>query len=154
MPATGSAFSHHAYVRWGDLDGNAHMSNKAYLALCGDVRMQYFGAHGFPVDQFAAQRVGPVVRRDEIDYFRELHMHDPIEITLELVGVAPDGSRMIVRNRFLRADGALAATVTSHVGWLDLDKRKLRVPPTALHAALQAMPRADDFRDLESSIKR
>lgn len=54
---------------WGDMDFNAHMRNTAYLDKSADVRMMYFAAHGFPMSQFARLQLGPVVMRDQIDYF-------------------------------------------------------------------------------------
>ena len=39
-----------------------------------------------------------------------------------------------------KADGRVAATVTVDGAWLDLDRRKLAVPPPDLAAAFAAMP--------------
>ena len=58
-----------------------------------------------------------------------------------------------VRNDFFRADGQLAAKVTSTGGFLDLDARKLVAPPIEILTTYQAMPRADDYEDLPSSLK-
>ncbi|GAC1367540.1 MAG: hypothetical protein NVSMB30_02010 [Hymenobacter sp.] len=40
-----------------------------------------------------------------------------------------------------KADDRVAATVTVDGAWLDLDRRKLTVPPAELVAAFGAMPR-------------
>jgi acyl-CoA thioester hydrolase len=45
----------------------------------------------------------------------------------------------------------MAARVTSTGGWLDLEARKLIVPPESLLQALLAMPRSDDFETLPMS---
>jgi acyl-CoA thioester hydrolase len=65
-------FAKQFHVRWGDMDFNAHMSNTAYLDVSADVRMMYFQEHGFPMREFERLRVGPVITRDELEYFREL----------------------------------------------------------------------------------
>ena len=44
----------------------------AYLNKCVDARMGFFKQNGFPVTEFAKRRIGPVVRRDELEYFREV----------------------------------------------------------------------------------
>jgi acyl-CoA thioester hydrolase len=100
---------------WADMDFNAHMRNTAYLDKSADVRMMYFAAHGFPRSGFARLQLGPVVMRDQIDYFRECRLLDQITVTLALAGLSEDASRMMLRNEFFR-DGVLCARVTSTAG--------------------------------------
>lgn len=139
-------------VRWADLDANAHMANTAYLDVCVDVRMGFFEEHGFSRSEFARRQIGPVVQRDEVDYARELRLGDRFEVDLELVAAAVDGSRFVLRNTFYRADAKVAARVASHGGWLHLVARRLVAPPSDLLTALMAMPRADCFGALDSSV--
>ena len=138
---------------WGDMDFNSHMGNTAYLDKAADIRMMFFSEHGFPVSEFARLRLGPVIQKDEIEYFREVNLLDELTITFESAGLSADGSRFIIRNEFFRADGKLIARVTSTGGWLDLSIRKLVVPPTALLEAMQELHRTDDFQELPTSIK-
>jgi len=147
-------FSVASVAGWADMDANAHMANFAYLTKCVDARMSFFKQHGFPVTEFAKRRIGPVVRRDELEYFREVALLEPITVTLEIAGMAPDGSRFRLRNEVLNGDGKLAARITSEGGWLDLAKRRLIVPPADLLEALSAMPQAVEFERLPSSIRK
>ena len=64
-----------------------------------------------------------------------------------------DGSRFSLKNELWREDGKLLARVTTTGGWLDLNTRKLIVPPKELLAALRLLSKADDFQVLASSIK-
>jgi acyl-CoA thioester hydrolase len=139
---------------WGDMDFNAHMRNTAYLDTAVDVRLMYFAENGFASSEFERLRLGPVVRRDELEYFREFHLLDPVTITLELAGISPDGSRFRLRNDFLRQDGTLAARLTSTGGWLDLAQRRLVVPPEAITDLLKALPRTQDYEELPPLQKR
>ena len=149
------AFAISTMAGWADMDANAHMANFAYLTKCVDARMSFFKQHGFPVTEFAKRQIGPVVRRDELEYFREIALLEPITVTLELAGMAPDGSRFRLRNEILTGgDGKLAARITSEGGWLDLVKRKLIAPPADLFEALSAMPQAVEFERLPSSIRK
>ena len=140
------------HVRWGDMDFNAHMANTAYLDMSADVRMMYFDEHGFSMREFERRRIGPVVMRDELEYFRELRLLEPVEVTLALAGLSQDASRFIIRNEFFRGDGKLAARVTTFAGWLDLSKRKLTAPPEELFRLLNDLTRTDDFKELPSSL--
>ncbi|MBT8766092.1 acyl-CoA thioesterase [Metapseudomonas boanensis] len=137
---------------WGDMDFNSHMRNTAYLDKSADVRMMYFADCGFPMSEFRRLRLGPVVMKDELEYFRECHLLDDLDITMSAAGLSPDGSRMLLRNEFFR-QGILAARVTSTVGWFDLEQRKLVKPTAKLLEALQALDRTDDFRELPSSSR-
>lgn len=138
---------------WGDMDFNSHMRNTAYLDKSADMRMLFFAAHGFSADTFAQRRFGPVVRKDEIDYFREFGLLEEIRGSLMIAGLSEDGSRFRMRNEFHRGDGQLAARVNSLGGWLDLGQRRLIAPPAELLAALRELPRTDDFEVLPSSLK-
>jgi acyl-CoA thioester hydrolase len=141
------------HVRWNEADANGHMRNSAYLDMASDVRMMYFRDNNFTAKDFERLRVGPVVMRDEIEYFREMRLMDPIDVTLEMAGMAPDGSRFRIRNCYFRQDGKISVTITSTVGWLNLDARRLIIPSEALFAALKNIARTDDFVSLPSSVK-
>ena len=86
-------FSIAATAGWADMDANAHMANFAYLNKCVDARMGFFKQHGFPVTEFAKRRIGPVVRRDELEYHREVGLLEPITVTL----ASPDTSERLCR---------------------------------------------------------
>jgi acyl-CoA thioester hydrolase len=146
-------FTRRLFAGWGDMDFNAHMKNTAYLDKSADVRMMYFAANGFPMEEFARRRFGPVVMKDEVEYFREVTLLQAIDVSLAVAGLSADGSRMVLRNEFRREDGKTCVKVTSTAGWLDLDARKLMVPPEGLLAALRALDRTEDFRELPSSIR-
>jgi acyl-CoA thioester hydrolase len=147
-------FSRTFHVRWGDMDFNAHMRNTAYLDTAVDVRLMYFAENGFPSSEFERLRLGPVVRKDELEYFREFRLLEPVTVTLEIAGISPDGSRFHLRNDFLRPDGFLAARLTTTGGWLDLAQRKLVVPPEAIAKMLSALQRTEDFEEMAPLQKR
>jgi acyl-CoA thioester hydrolase len=151
---TGGGFSIASFAAWADMDANAHMANVAYLSKCVDARMSFFKQQGFPVGEFARRRIGPVVRRDELEYFREVGLLEPVTVTLALAGMAADGSRFRLVNEILNGDGKLAARIRSEGGWLDLAARKLIAPPADLLAALSAMPHTAEFEHLPSSIRK
>jgi acyl-CoA thioester hydrolase len=149
------SFERPFHVAWNHLDANGHMANTAYLDICVDVRFMYFTERGFPPAEFARLRLGPVVRRDEVDYYRELRLLQPIVVNLSLAGLSEDASRFRIRNEIRRGgDGELAARVTSLGGWFDLAARKLVAPPDTLAEALRSLDRTEDFTPLESSVRK
>ena len=146
-------FARTFYVGWGDLDSNAHMKSTAYLEKAVDVRMMFFESAGFSVRELEERRLGPVVQRDEIEYFRELRLLETVRITLAIAGLSADGSRFSLRSEFYRDDGKLAAKLTSTGGWLDLAARRLTRPPEDMAGALRALLQTEDFAVMPSSIK-
>jgi acyl-CoA thioester hydrolase len=129
---------------WGDMDFNSHMRNTAYLDKAADLRMMFFSENRFPMSQFMALKIGPVIMKDEVEYYKEVGLLEPLRVTLAMAALSEDGSRFTLRNEFYRADGKLAARVTSVGGWLDLGARRLVPPPEKLLAALRTLPRAPE----------
>jgi acyl-CoA thioester hydrolase len=137
---------------WRDMDYNSHMANTAYLDRAADVRMTYFSENGFSADDMLRMRIGPVIMKDEVEYYREVKLLQEVRVGLAIAGLAPDGSRFMIRNEFTHLDGQRCAVVMSTGGWLDLGARKLVAPPDALRTALEALPRVAGFRELRSSV--
>jgi acyl-CoA thioester hydrolase len=73
---------------WGDMDFNSHMANTAYLNRAADVRMLYFAEHGFAVADMMRMKIGPVIMKDEIEYFREVQLLQELRVSLALAGLA------------------------------------------------------------------
>lgn len=141
------------YAGWADMDFNAHMKNTAYLDKAADVRQMFLIDHGFPMEEFLRLRIGPVVKKDEVEYYNEVGLQQQITVTYALAGHAPDGSRFLLRHEIFRPDGKLSARVTSAGGWLNLAERKLMAPPPALLSAMNALEKTSDYIDLPSSMK-
>ena len=132
-------------TRWGEMDQNGHMRNVAYLDLSANCRMEFFDANGYTLMDFFGAGFGPIVLKDEIEYRAEVRLAEEITITNELAGMNEEGSRFIFRNRFVRADGKLAASVSSLVMFLDLATRKKMAPPEKLFSAILSMNKSEDY---------
>ena len=141
------------YAGWADMDFNSHMKNTAYLDKAADVRQLFLAENGFPVEEFVRLRIGPVIMKDEVEYFKEVGLQQQITVTYALAGHALDGSRFLLRHEIFRPDGKLSARVTSAGGWLNLAERKLVVPPPTLLSAMNLLEKTSDFVVLPSSMK-
>jgi acyl-CoA thioester hydrolase len=114
----------------------------------------YFAENGFTAEDMLRMRIGPVVMKDEIEYFREVKLLQEIRVSFACAGLAPDGSRFMIRNEFAHTDGKRCAVVNSTGGWLDLNTRKLVAPPEPLKLAMEALAKVEGFRELRSSVTR
>ena len=95
------------FAGWGDMDFNSHMRNTAYLDRSADVRMMFFSEHGFPMSEFVSRRIGPVIMKETLEYFREVALLEPIKITLSVAALADDGSRFEIVNELFGRDRAV-----------------------------------------------
>lgn len=138
---------------WSDMDFNRHMGNAAYLDLCTTVRMMHFAEQGVAMADFQRLEVGPVVFRDELEYFREVHLLEQLSVGLILLASSEDGSHFRLRNEIWKADGTRAATVASTGAWMNVAARKLVIPPDPIRRALAALPHAEAFEVLPSRVK-
>jgi acyl-CoA thioester hydrolase len=146
--AFGNRYAKEFIAGWGAMDFNGHLANTAYLNLAADARMAFFAEHGFPPTEFRRLAIGPVVKKDEIEYFREINLHDTVTVTYAVLAMSPDGARFILENEIWSPKGERAAVVRSTGGWLDLRARKLIAPPPALLAVLEQVPQAPGFNVL------
>lgn len=107
------------YAGWGDMDFNSHMRNTAYLDKTADVRQMHLAEHGFPVEEFSRLRIGPVVMRDEIEYFNEVKLQEKITIAYLLAGHAPDGSRFLLRHEISDPmESSAPGSPVPEAGWI------------------------------------
>ena len=139
-------------VGWRDLDANAHMANTAYLDKSVDVRIAYMSSCGITMAELRRRQVGPFAMKDELEYRREFGLQDTVRATLEVAGLADDGSRWRLRNAFFRGDD-LAAEVRTLGAWVDLTQRKLIAPEADLRDVWRSLGRTDDFEVLPSLVR-
>lgn len=149
----GDRYAREFLAGWGAMDFNGHMANTAYLDLAADARMSFFSEHGFPPGEFRKLAIGPVIRKEELEYFREIGLHDTVTVTCAMVAMSADGARFVIGNEIWSPAGERAATVRSTGGWLDLRARKLVAPPPALLEALQQLPRVPGFVELAAGLR-
>jgi len=79
---SGPRYTKEYLAGWGTMDFNGHMGNTAYLNLAADVRMAFFADHGFSPGEFRRLAIGPVVKKEEIEYFREIGLHEKVTVTM------------------------------------------------------------------------
>lgn len=148
MPPPAWVYAKEFHAGWGTMDFNGHLANTAYLDLAADVRLAFFAEHGFPPAEFRRLAVGPVMQKDELEYFREVGLHETVIVTYAVLAMSADGSRFVVENEIWLSGGERAGRVRSTGGWLDLGARRLVPPPPELLAAFREAPRAPDFAEL------
>ena len=130
-------------VRWSDCDANQHMRHSAYADFCAHTRVGYMIKIGMTQEWLKAEELGPVLFKEETEYFRELFMGEMVEVTVE-VG-EPTGSAKSVQliNNVYRQNGELAARHKAVFGWFSMKERKVVELPDIVqrHMLAQQMER-------------
>jgi acyl-CoA thioester hydrolase len=137
-------------VRWADLDPNRHLRHSAYPDYATHIRFSYLVDHGYHPSRFAELNYGPVILKETTTFLKEVGPGERITMDFRMSGMARDCSRFRMNHRAHRSDGVLAAVVEVEGAWMDLATRKLRPPEPALAELLGALPRTDDFEELQS----
>jgi acyl-CoA thioester hydrolase len=149
----GPIFEKQFEAGWRDVDANGHVANTSYIEYAVDMRVAFFASCGFPPENFLKFGLGPVIKSDFVEYFRELLMLEKFLVTIENGGVSEDGSRFRVVNNIYKNGQIQAARITSIGGWLNLKERRLIEPPDVIKDAWHSLPKTEDFAVLKSSIR-
>ena len=134
-------------VLWADLDPNAHMRHSAYNDYAAQARVGFLAEHGFTLEHFQKLRLGPILFREDTRFLREIRANERISVTTEATGQSPNRKHWRIRHCIFRADGELACVIDCQGAWFDLAARKVVPAPPELEAAMQQMPRAEDYAE-------
>ena len=133
-------------VRWSDLDPNFHVRHSVYYDWGAFCRIEFFNQYGLSDLAMREHNIGPILFREECIFRREIRMDDDLFISLEMKQARKDFSRWSIQHRILKGEGELAATITVDGAWLDLQRRKLTVPPPVVVDVYDKMPKAEGFQ--------
>ncbi|HEY3682863.1 MAG TPA: acyl-CoA thioesterase [Streptosporangiaceae bacterium] len=125
-------------VRGYELDTQGHLNGAVYWQYGDHARWACLSAAGVDVDALIADGIGPVTLETTVRFHRELRRGDAVDVTCAFVWGA--GKTFEVRQEIRRADGTLAAELTSVGGLLDLESRRLLPDPGARWSARAAAP--------------
>ena len=141
-------------IRWADIDQNRHLRHSAYADYGAHVRVSFLAEHGFSMSRLAEIGIGPVLFREELLYFKEIHAEETVSMDFRVGGIADDGSRWRLVHELSRADGETAARITVEGAWLDLARRRLMAPPDELGMLFARLPHTDGFETLKALGRR
>lgn len=125
-------------VRGYELDTQGHLNWAEYLHYAEHARWEFLAAAGIGQAALLATGIGPVVLDTHITFKRELRGGDEVDVSCAFSWGGRKTYEII--QDFTRADGALAATLTSKAGFLDLAERHLISDPAKHIRALATNP--------------
>ena len=132
-------------VIWSQVDANGHMRHSAYADIAAHARVVALEESGLSLKKFHEWHIGPVLLKEELVYFREVHLNDELRVTCELQHTNEDVSRWTIFQEIYRSDGIRAATVTVHGTWIDTQKRKMTGLQGQALEYFNKLPKSIDF---------
>jgi acyl-CoA thioester hydrolase len=142
-------------VIWADMDPNQHMRHTSYSQYAAHARISFFNEMGYPLTKLAQMGLGAVLLREQSTYVRELHMHEKIIISVELLKSTEDYSRYTIVQNISKENGKTAAKVIIDGTWIDMQSRKAIQPPSeVIEAVINKLPLHKDFEWVSSEYYR
>lgn len=135
-------------TKWSDFDPNRHMRHTAYNEYAAEVRIRYFASQNFSIEEFTKFTVGPILFEESTSFRKEIHLGENITVNLKLSGLSENNERWKITHEVFNEAGKLSAIIKVYGAWIDLEKRKLTIPPReADHLFLNA-EKTDDFEEI------
>jgi len=132
-------------VIWAQIDANRHLRHSAYADLCAQARSNLLNQAGLSLDKFSTREIGPILFREELNYYREVKMDEFVKVTVELTRYNPVNSRFSFRHVIYKDNGTKCAVVNVDGAWMDLKLRKLTAVPDDWKVILSSLPRSVDY---------
>ena len=132
-------------TKWADVDPNRHMRHTAYNDYAAEVRVRYFAKNNFSIDEFTRHNLGPILFKEETSFRKEIHLGENITVNLKLQGLSENNERWKLVHEVYNEAGKLSAIIKVYGAWIDLTKRKLRIPPIETKAMFAFAEKSEDF---------
>lgn len=141
-----STFTLPIQLRWSDIDQNRHLRHSVYYDYGALMRMTFLSERGLTTAKLEELKIGPILFREEAIFKREIKLEDKITLDVALLKATQDYGRWSMRHNVTKADGTLAAIINIDGAWIDLEKRRLAVPPALIRSIFEDFPRAEEFQ--------
>ena len=134
-----SVFENEINIRWADCDPNRHVRHSAYYDFGAHNRIRYFAEIGFGSETMNELKIGPILFKEECTFIKEISIDDTIRICLFKGDITEDGRKWVLHHEIFNSKNDKCAHITVFGAWLNLDVRKLTVPPQKLADGLQRL---------------
>jgi acyl-CoA thioester hydrolase len=149
------SYSKEIEVIWADMDPNQHMRHTSYSQYAAHARISFFNEMGYSLTKLAQMGLGAVLLREQSTYVREVHMHEKISISVELLNSTEDFSRYTIIQTLTKENGKTAAKVIIDGTWIDMQSRRVIQPPReVIEAVINKLPTHKDFEWVSSDYYR
>ncbi|UAM98697.1 thioesterase family protein [Polaribacter litorisediminis] len=135
-------------TKWSDFDPNRHMRHTAYNEYAAEVRVRYFAAQNFSINEFTKHNLGPILFTEETSFRKEIHLGENITVNIKLSGLSANSERWKITHEVFNEAGKLSAVIKVYGAWIDLTKRKLTVPPKEAKNLFLHTEKTENFEEI------
>lgn len=135
-------------TKWSDFDPNRHMRHTAYNEYAAEVRIRYFSAKKFSINEFTKHNIGPILFEEYTSFRKEIHLGENIIVNLKLSGLSKNNERWKITHEVFNEAGNLSAIIKVYGAWIDLTQRKLTTPPQEAQHLFINTEKTDDFKEI------
>jgi len=132
-------------VIWADMDPNRHMRHSVYNDYAAQTRVAMFKDFGLSMQKISTMGLGPILFREETKFLKEIALSEEISVSCQLQKMRKDGSRWTFLHEIVKQNGTKAAQIIVDGAWLNLDTRKIGIPPKELLEISNQFPRSNNF---------
>ncbi|WP_103905767.1 acyl-CoA thioesterase [Sphingobacterium lactis] len=127
------------------MDANVHLRHSAYADFCAQARSNMLNKMGLSLEEFNRRKIGPILFREELSYFREIGLDERITVTVQITKFNTVNSRFSFRHEIFKENGVRAALVTVDGAWMNIVERKLTPIPEEWKDYVAKIPKAEDY---------
>ncbi|WP_212592568.1 acyl-CoA thioesterase [Sphingobacterium humi] len=135
-------------VLWSQIDANMHVRHSAYADFCAQARSNMLNQMGLSLKEFSKKKIGPILFREELSYFKEIGLDERVKVTVEISKYNKKNARFSFRHEIFKENGVRAALVVVDGAWMDIVARKLTHVPEEWLPILEKIPRTADYEEV------
>lgn len=140
-------------TRWADFDPNNHLRHTAYNDYAAESRVRFFSDNGFSLLEFNEFNIGPILFKEETNFYREIRLGEDITVEIRLKGISKNGDKFKFQHKIIKQDGIIAAVIEIYGAWMDLKTRKLASPPKEILSTFDYLEKTADFEIIQKTQK-
>ncbi|MCI0919858.1 acyl-CoA thioesterase [Sphingobacterium rhinopitheci] len=137
-------------VLWSQIDANRHLRHSAYADYATQARSNMLNEIGLSLDLFALKKIGPILFKEELLYYKEVKLDEYIHVSVHLSKLDKSNGRFSFRHLIYKENGTVAAEINVDGAWLDLTTRKLTAIPSEWYSIFNKIPQTEDYTEIHS----
>lgn len=137
-------------VLWAQIDANRHLRHSAYADFCAQARSNLLNKIGLSLEEFGKNKIGPILFREELIYFKEVRLDEYIKVAVEISKLNLKNGKFSFRHKIYKENDILAAEVNVDGAWLDLTTRKLTTVPDTWKEIITKIPKSLDYKEVNA----
>lgn len=149
IDSSSGVFEMPVQIRWADIDANNHLLHSVYYDWGAMIRMQTMHQLGLSMKRLNELRCGPIIFREEALFKREIAFGDVVTIDLQMTKARKDFARWSMQHQIIKNGTDVCTVINLDGAFIDLDKRKILIPPAEVVNIFNHLPKSADFNWLE-----